>query len=66
MRWMCGKPVTGADVGSTRDVIHDGFEGILVTPNGPPALVKNIIALLFDSLRREQIGQSGFKKTLAR
>ncbi|HKU51786.1 MAG TPA: glycosyltransferase family 4 protein, partial [Nitrospira sp.] len=64
--WMCGKPVIGADIGPTRDVIHDGVDGVLVKPNDPTALAKNIIALLADPLRREQMGQSGHKKTLAR
>ena len=64
--WMCGKPVIGADIGPTRDVIHDGVDGLLVKPNDSPALAEKIIALLSDPLRREQMGQSGKKKTLAR
>ena len=64
--WMCGKPVIGADIGPTRDVIHDGVDGVLVKPNDPTALAEKIIALLSDPLRREQMGQSGKKKTLAR
>jgi glycosyltransferase involved in cell wall biosynthesis len=64
--WMCGKPVIGADIGPTRDVIHDGVDGVLVKPNDSTALAENIIALLSDPLRREQMGQSGRKKTLAR
>lgn len=64
--WMCGKPVIGADIGSTREVIHDGVDGVLVKPNDPTALAEKIIALLSDPLRREQMGQSGRKKTLAR
>ena len=63
--WMCGKPVIGADIGPTRDVIHDGVDGVLVKPNDPTALAGNIIALLSDPLRREQMGQSGRNKTLA-
>lgn len=64
--WMCGKPVIGADIGPTRDVIHDGVDGLLVKPNNSAALAENIISLLSDPLRREQMGQSGRKKTLAR
>ena len=64
--WMCGKPVIGADIGPTRDVIHDGVDGLLVKPNDSTALAEKIIALLSDPLRREQMGQSGRKKTLAR
>ena len=64
--WMCGKPVIGADIGPTRDVIHDGVDGLLVKPNDSTALAEKIIALLSDPLRREQMGQSGKKKTLAR
>ena len=64
--WMCGKPVIGADIGPTREVIHDGVDGVLVKPNDPAALAEKIIALLSDPLRREQMGQSGRQKTLAR
>ena len=63
--WMCGKPVIGADIGPTRDVIHDGVDGVLVKPNDPAALAEHIIALLSDPVRREQMGQSGRNKTLA-
>jgi glycosyltransferase involved in cell wall biosynthesis len=66
MRWMCGKPVIGADIGPTRDVIHDGVDGLLVKPNDFTALAEKIIALRSDPLRREQMGQSGKNKTLAR
>jgi glycosyltransferase involved in cell wall biosynthesis len=62
--WMCGKPVIGADIGPTRDVIHDGVDGVLVKPNDPTALAERIIALLSDPVRREQMGQSGRNKTL--
>ena len=61
---MCGKPVIGADIGPTRDVIHDGVDGVLVKPNDPAALAEHIIALLSDPVRREQMGQSGRNKTL--
>ena len=61
--WMCGKPVIGADIGPTRDVIHDG--GRVLVKTDPTALAEHIIALLSDPLRREQMGQSGRKKTLA-
>ncbi len=64
--WMCGKPVIGADIGPTRDVIADGVDGVLVKPNDPTALAENIIALLSNPLRREQMGQSGREKTLVR
>lgn len=63
--WMCGKPVIGADIGPTRDVIHDGVDGVLVKPNDPTGLAEKIIALLSDPLKREQMGQSGRQKTLA-
>ena len=59
----CALPIS--DIGPTRDVIHDGVDGVLVKPNDPTALAENIIALLSDPLRREQMGQSGRNKTLA-
>jgi glycosyltransferase involved in cell wall biosynthesis len=63
---MCGKPVIGADIGPTRDVIYDGVDGLLVMANDSTALAEKIIALLSDPLRREQMGQSGKNKALAR
>lgn len=50
-----------ADIGPTRDVIHDG--GRILVKTDPTALAEHIIALLSDPLRREQM--SGRKKTLA-
>ena len=63
--WMCGKPVIGADIGPTREVICNGVDGVLVKPNDSAALAEHIIALLSDPVRREQMGQSGRNKTLA-
>ena len=64
--WMCGKPVIGADIGPTRDVIHDGVDGLLAKPDDPGDLAAKLLELLSDSGKRERMGAKGKAKTLAR
>jgi len=50
----CGKPAIGSNVGGIPDVIHHGFNGLLVPPSNPRALSTAIGHLLGDdSLRRK-------------
>lgn len=64
--WMCGKPVIGARIGPTRDVIDDGVDGLLAKPDDPDELAEKIIELLSDPVKRERMGLNGRTKTLAR
>ncbi|MEQ1844379.1 MAG: glycosyltransferase family 4 protein, partial [Nitrospira sp.] len=64
--WVCGKPVIGADIGPTRDVIQNGVDGLLAKPDDPNDVAEKIVELLLDQRKREQMGQNGRAKTLAR
>ena len=64
--WMCGKPVIGARIGPTSDVIDDGVNGLLAKPNDPGDLAAKLLELLSDPGKRERMGQNGRTKTLER
>jgi glycosyltransferase involved in cell wall biosynthesis len=64
--WMCGKPVIGARIGPTGDVIAEGADGLLARPNDAPDVAERILELLRDPERRTRMGQAGRSKTLAR
>jgi glycosyltransferase involved in cell wall biosynthesis len=64
--WMCGKPVIGARIGSTRCVIDEGVDGLLTDHRNPHDLAEKILELLSDSAKRERLGRNGHTKTMAR
>jgi glycosyltransferase involved in cell wall biosynthesis len=64
--WMCGKPVIGARIGPTSDVIDDGVDGLLAKPDDPGDLAAKLLELLSDPGKRERMGQNGRTKTLKR
>ena len=64
--WMCGKPVIGADIGPTRDVIAEGVDGLLAKPDDPADLAVKLLELLSDPEKRKRMGQNGRIKTLER
>jgi glycosyltransferase involved in cell wall biosynthesis len=61
--WMCGKPVIGANVGSTPYVIRDGVDGVLVNPQDPRHIGEAIVKLLEDPMERVRLGQAGHART---
>ena len=63
--WMCGKPVIGARIPSTQEVIAEGVDGLLVKPFEPEELTRGILELLGDESRRRRMGAAGRAKTLA-
>jgi glycosyltransferase involved in cell wall biosynthesis len=63
--WMCRKPVIGARIGSSKCVIKEGEDGLLVTPGKPEELAETIIVLLNDTELRRRMGDAGRAKTLA-
>jgi glycosyltransferase involved in cell wall biosynthesis len=64
--WACRKPVIGADIGSTRCVIDDKSDGLLVNPSDPADIAQKIIELLSDRSKRESMGSRGYAKAQAR
>jgi glycosyltransferase involved in cell wall biosynthesis len=63
--WMCGKPVIGANVGSTPSVIRDGVDGLLVDPQDPEHIGEAIVRLLKNPAERARLGQAGYTRTVS-
>jgi glycosyltransferase involved in cell wall biosynthesis len=61
--WMCGKPVIGANVGSTPSVIRNGVDGLLVNPQDPRHIGEAIVRLLKDPPECARLGQAGYTRT---
>jgi hypothetical protein len=59
---LCG-PVVASAVGSLRDDVRPGKDGILVPPGDEAALAKGIVKLLSDQGRAERMGASGRRRT---
>lgn len=55
----CGRPVVGADVGSTRVVVRDRVDGLLTPPDDPAALAHAVTWLLLDPELRQEMGTAG-------
>jgi glycosyltransferase involved in cell wall biosynthesis len=54
-----GIPVVATDVGGTREVIRDGYNGFLVPAGKPEALAARLLDLLRSPDRRRSMGMSG-------
>jgi glycosyltransferase involved in cell wall biosynthesis len=64
--WMCGKPVIGADIASTRCIIDVGVDGLTTTPYDPQDLATKVLELLADERKRAAFGERGRRKVLER
>lgn len=64
--WLCGKPVIGGDIASTRCVIDCGVDGLMATPFDAQDLSSKILDLLADPAKRARFGARGREKALAR
>ena len=64
--WMCGKPVIGADIASTRCIVEPGINGLTVPPFDSAALAAKIIELLSDPVKRARFGERGRAKVRER
>ncbi len=66
--WMFNKPVIGADIPSVREVIDDGINGYVVSPNGQFGIVRQLAEridyLLANPTLAEKMGRAGRAKTL--
>jgi glycosyltransferase involved in cell wall biosynthesis len=64
--WMCGKPVIGADIASTRCIIEPGVDGFTSRPFDSVDLAEKILELLVDPAKRAAFGERGRAKVLSR
>jgi glycosyltransferase involved in cell wall biosynthesis len=64
--WMCGKPVIGADIASTRCIIDSGVDGWTAKPFDATSLAERILDLLADPAKRAAFGERGRAKVLSR
>ena len=55
-------PVVASDIGGVNEVVKNGFNGYLVTPNNPKKLGEFIIKCLENSNESRQMGQNGFRE----
>lgn len=62
----CGTAVIATRVGGIPELVDDQLTGLLVQPGDEFALADALIAVLDDPARREQMGQRGHEKALAR
>ena len=61
--WTFGKPVIGADIPVVREVIDDGLNGYIVSPQAG-IIAERICYLLQNPALGEKLGQAGREKTL--
>jgi len=64
--WMCGKPVIGADIASTRCIIEVGVDGFTAKPFDSADLARKILDLLADPGKRASFGDRGRAKVLSK
>lgn len=62
--WAAGKPVIGASIGATPEVIRDKFDGLLVKFNDPDDISKSVIKLLKNKKLRNKLGAAGKDKVI--
>jgi len=60
--WAMGLPVIASDFGENEEIIEDGVDGILVSPNDVDALSKAIIKIGVDRNFAFRMGEAGRKK----
>lgn len=62
--WVCGKPVIGADIGSTRSIIREGKDGLLARFDDAEMLADKICCLIEHPDLRRSMGEEGRKKVI--
>ncbi|MFX0012179.1 MAG: glycosyltransferase family 4 protein [Candidatus Hermodarchaeota archaeon] len=61
--WASGKPVIGANLGATPDVINENEDGLLVEFDNPQDIAAKVVKLLKNKRLRRKLGNSGKEKT---
>lgn len=62
--WASGKPVIGANIGATPEVIRNNIDGLLVEFDNPIDIAEKIIYLLKKKRTKKALGSQGKKKVL--
>ena len=55
----CSKPVIATDVGGLREIVIDGYNGLLVERDNPKDLKDKILRLICDENLRKTLGKNG-------
>ncbi|MGB5912308.1 MAG: glycosyltransferase family 4 protein [Promethearchaeia archaeon] len=62
--WASGKPVIGANIGATPEVIRNNIDGLLVEFDNPIDIAEKVIYLLKKKRTKKALGTQGKKKVL--
>jgi glycosyltransferase involved in cell wall biosynthesis len=57
--WAAGKPVIGANIGATPEVIKDNVDGLLVEFDDPNDIAEKVVLLLKNKRMRKNFGLAG-------
>jgi glycosyltransferase involved in cell wall biosynthesis len=57
--WAAGKPVIGANIGATPEVIRDNIDGLLVEFDNPKDIAEKVLKLLNSKKLRKKFGEAG-------
>ncbi len=57
--WAAGKPVIGANIGATPEVIRDNIDGFLVEFNNPEDIALKVVKMLKNKRLRKRLGLTG-------
>ncbi len=60
--WSAGKPVIGANIGATPDVIQENKDGLLVEFDDPQSIADKVVKLLKNKKLRKNLGEQGKMK----
>ena len=62
--WAAGKPVIGANIGATPEVIRDNIDGFLVEYDNPTDIAEKVVKLLKNKRLRKRFGAAGKGKVI--
>ncbi len=62
--WMAKRPVIGADIPSSRSLIHAGHDGLLVGPHDVEGLAAALLRFMHDPGLAAAFGERGYRKVL--
>src|SRR6266849_3217687 len=60
----CQKAVVASAVGGIPEIIENGRSGVLVEPDHPGALARELLALLEDGSLRKSLGHAGYRESI--